>query len=295
MNITRLDGRSTTLENLPSVVNAMPFLTSRRLVVLTNPLAKLEKDEARKRFLEILNNLPPTTALVLVVDHLLTEERDRKKGKQHWLEKWAADAGGRAYVQACPVKKGPAFVDWIEKKAKEVGGKIEPEAAQHLAALVGDDPRQAEQEINKLLAFGNYQRPILMEDVQALTADSAEGDVFQLVDLIGNRNSRGAFAMLHRLLEEQEPLMLLGMIVRQYRLLIQVREGLDGGLGPDLARQMRQSPWLVERLIPQARRFSMEDLEAIYRHLLAVDEAMKSSMDPIIALDTLVATLTNPE
>ena len=50
-----------------------------------------------------------------------------------------------------------------------------------------------------------------------------------MVDAIGNRNGREALLRLHRLLEDEDPHPVFGMIVRQFRLIIQARECLEHG------------------------------------------------------------------
>ena len=41
MNISRLDGKNTSLDEVISIARAMPFLTRRRIVILDNPMINL--------------------------------------------------------------------------------------------------------------------------------------------------------------------------------------------------------------------------------------------------------------
>ena len=182
----------------------------------------------------------------------------------------------------------------IQKLSKEAGGQITPQAAQMLATLVGENPRFAQQELNKLFAYVNYKRAVEEEDVQSLTADIGQGDIFELVDAIGNRNGRQALQMLHRLLLEQDAVSIYGKEVRQFRLLLQSREILDGGgLQGDVIRELKLHPFAGGKLVSQVRHFSMPVLEYIYHRLLGMDVAVKSGeIDPVLALDTLIAGIT---
>jgi DNA polymerase III subunit delta len=294
MNLSRLDGRSYEPASLLATASAMPFLAKRRLVILEHPLARLNTPEAKQKFLETLEKIPETTALALVEYHTLTSDKDRKDGKIHWLEKWALQAGKeRALVIPCAMPKDT--VSLINDRTQKAGGKFTPQAARMLADLVGNEPRLADQEIHKLLAYVNYQRPVEVEDVQRLTADTAEGDIFKMVDALGSRDSKAAMSMLQRLLEQEDPAYIFSMVVRQFRLLIQAREALDQQKGSaDFARQARLHPFVAEKVAAQARYFSLPDLEAIYRHLLDVDEAVKSSKIALdLALELFVATFTD--
>jgi len=114
-----------------------------------------------------------------------------------------------------------------------------------------------------------------------------------MVDALGNRNGRVAFAMLHRLLSHQDALSIFGMVVRQFRFLLQSREILDNGGGEaDVVRLLKLHPYVARKFVAQAQRFTLPDLEAIYHRLLNIDIAAKSGqMDGELSLDLLIADL----
>ena len=113
MNTTRLDGASTSIEQIELAAFAMPFLAPRRLVIVSRPAARLNTKPLRERFLKLLGNLPPTTALVLVEPGPLTKERDRREGKTHWLEQWAVDAAPLRLLPPLPAahRRGHGALD----------------------------------------------------------------------------------------------------------------------------------------------------------------------------------------
>ncbi len=294
MNVTRLESGSFSIDALMSATYAMPFLVERRLVVLTNPLSALNSPTARSNFTDVLARIPPTTALALVITRSLTRTSGKTRG-QHWLLKWAAGQGGRVYVREFALPQGAQMERWIQSKARERGGEFSPQAAQELAHAVDGDPRLAVQEIEKLLAYVNYRRPVDIDDLEQLTPYTRVGNVFHMVDALGNRQGRRALQVLHQLLEEEDPLPLFGMIVRQFRLLLLTRELLDSGHREvDITHKLHLRPFVTRKLMAQVRNFTLEDLEAIYRKLVSVDEAIKTSqMEADVALDVLVAALTS--
>lgn len=295
MNTTRLDGHSANLESISGAVSAMPFLAPRRLVILTHPLTQIKTEEQRKKFRALLEKTSPTAELVLVEDHLLTDERKRKKGEKHWLEKWADQQGERVALHHFPLPTGEAMVQWIIARARARGGQFTPPAAAALAALVGDDPRLANQEIDKLIAYVNYARAVEPDDVESLTPLSAPVRDFALVNALRARDTRQAQALLHRMLAEDDPIPLLHSIVYQFRILLLARELLDArGREEDLVSQMKVHPYVARLAFEQARRFSLADLEAIYHSLLDIDESMKTGQMPgDLALELLVTRLTS--
>jgi DNA polymerase-3 subunit delta len=89
LNTTRMDGNTYSLNELIRVTAAMPFLAKRRLVVLENFLGQLKGKPEQEAFKSAMENVPPSTALVLVERKPLVDEKERRKNKEHWLEKWA--------------------------------------------------------------------------------------------------------------------------------------------------------------------------------------------------------------
>jgi DNA polymerase III subunit delta len=294
MNTVRLEGRSMTLEDLETAVKTLPFLIKRRLVIVSNPLARLTTQPIRIRFKKILDEIPPPVALVLIENRRLTEEKDRKKDKLHWLEVWANERRERVLLKAFPLPQGGGMIKRVQELVHSAEGQITYQAAGLLATLVGDNPRLASQEIEKLLAYVNYSRAIEIDDVESLIVDQGQGDVFAMVDAIGNRNGRKALDMLHRLLAEQEGLSIFGMVTRQFRLLLMTREFLDEGGNPkEASRVLKLHPWVAEKIVSQASRFTLIELEGIHHCLLDMDQAMKiGEMDSELALDSFIAQVT---
>jgi len=294
MNITRVEKGSFDYVRVTAATQAMPFLTDRRLVILFDPLSNLKGSIQRDRFKKFLEKIPPTTALVLIITRPLVSYQEKKKNKRHWLQVWAQTQNGRVYEKEHMLPRGPQMARWIQVQAREKKGEITPQASGLLSSMVGDNPRIAVQELDKLLAYVNYHRAVEIDDVEHLVAYERDGDVFAMVDAIGMRDGRKALRTLHQLLEDDEPLRLFGMIVRQFRLLLLTHELLDAGhREQDIARQLKIHPFIVRKLIPQTQNYSMVSLEAIYRRLLTIDEAIKTSqMEADIALDMLITALT---
>ena len=287
MNTARLDARSMSENDLNTAVNAMPFLAKRRLVLLTNPSAKYNNASSRKKFLEFIEKAPDTTRVVMYES---VEPRDADK---HWLVKWAEKNEKLIQTKAFMLPKLRDMTGWIVNEMKAQGGQIEPRAAEMLKDMVGVDTRQAGMEITKLLAYVNWQRQVKVADVEAVCIVTSQQSVFDFVDALSSGNGKQAQHLLHRLLESEDAFSLWGMVVRQFRLLVQAREILDArGTKDDVARALGVHPFVAEKTSQQAARFSMESLESIYRKLLRIDEGVKTSQLTLeLAMDTLVVEL----
>jgi len=287
MNTARLEARSMSEDDLNNAVNAMPFLAKRRLVLLENPSGKYNNPSARKKFLAFIEKTPETTHLVMY------ESVEPKEAERHWLVKWAEKNSKLIQTKAFMLPRLRDMTGWIINETKKQDGQIEPHAAEMLKDMVGVDTRQAGMEISKLLAYVNWARPVTGQDVEAVCIVTSQQSVFDFVDALANGNGKSAQHLLHRLLESEDEFSLWGMVIRQFRLLIQAREILDGrGNQNDVARALSVHPFVAEKTTQQAGRFSIESLETIYRKLLKIDEGVKTSQVTLdLALDRLVVEL----
>ena len=293
LNTTRYDGREASEEAVRSAANSMPFLADRRMVILSHPFARLNSEAARARFRELLDGLPESTALVLIIEDSFERRDWRTLRQDHWLRRWFEGAGPRVYYQLCQLPAHSSMPEWVRKEARSLGGQFTTEAAAALVSHIGNDTRTASLEIEKLLLYVDRQRPVEAQDVEELSTQTAQADVFQMVDAMSAGNASLALNLLHRLMEEEDELNLFGMIVRQFRLLLVGREMLaEGRTSADFARGLARNEFVARKTMEQARRFSQNRLDAIYHRLLEIDEGVKTGRTSLpVALDVLVVEL----
>lgn len=285
-NTTHLDAASATQDELHKALFSMPFLASTRLAFLENP-SKITSDPAtRKKFLALLQGIPPNTLAVL---HEIIEPRDLGK---HWLIKHGRN--GVIKIETFMLPRRYDMQNWILKETKRQKGQIDIKAASRLAEMTGEDTRQAAQEITKLLTYVNYTRPIQTSDIETLSVSSAEGNVFALVDGLADGDGKAAQKVLHQLLDTEDPAAIWGMVIRQFRLLLQAKEILDeGGNKTRVEEMLGLRDYEAGKISSQARRFNLPDLEKIYHRLLEIDEGNKTGQMTLdLALDILVIELS---
>jgi DNA polymerase-3 subunit delta len=304
LNTSMLDGDRLTLGELRHACDAIPFMTDRRLVVVTGLLSRLspggrgtkgEEPAANRAFREELEaylpNLPPTARLVFVEDQELPPK--------HPILKVAGAEGKKekAFVKVFKKPKDWELTHWIRERVQSKGGRIDGEATEVLAALVGSDLRVLDQELEKLLLYTDGQ-PVTAGAVRLLVSRSRETSIFDLVDCVGRRETGRALRLLHHLLDEGEmPPYLLAMLARQVRILIQVSElGAQGLAQDEMAKRLKVHPYVVKKGVAQAQNFQMAQLEEAHQRLVETDWSIKrGDVEPVVALDMLLVGLTRGE
>ncbi|MBM4422987.1 MAG: DNA polymerase III subunit delta [Chloroflexi bacterium] len=301
LNIAELDGKAMSLPDLRGVCDALPFLAAQRLVIVRGLLARLtgkaeEGDDSPTvsaqdfidGLIEYFESLPETTSLVFVESKTINEKSRILK---------AASKAPGAEVARADAPKGGELIKWIGRRAKASGGEFTPAGAEALAAAIGDEPRSLSTEIEKLLAFVNWSRPVEPRDVEQLTPAAGEAIIWDLVDALGARNAQLAIGKFHTLLAmpSQDQFAIFGMIVRQFRMLLQTKEILENG--GNVAEVMRtldiKSSFPAEKYVKQCRNFTLAQLESVYHQLLELDLALKTGGgSDTTAIDSFIAGLT---
>ena len=273
------------ISDLKQVCYAMPFLSDKRLVIVKGMFVKTPPKEYVKALVAFLPELPETTRLVFLEPAALTAK--------HPLVK-AANEAATGFVRQFNRPEGADLDRWISRQIREQGGTIEPRAANLLATSIGNDLQIISNEIEKLLLFRG-EEPIREADVALLCPYAAEANIFDLVDALGNRNGRLAAQLLAAKMNEgSDPFYLFSMIIRQFRLLIQVKElATQGKRAPEISKSLKMHSFVAGKLFQQAKQFTLPQLERIYAHLLETDVGVKTGQaEMTTSLHLLVAGLT---
>ncbi|HLA42191.1 MAG TPA: DNA polymerase III subunit delta, partial [Aggregatilineales bacterium] len=188
---------------------------------------------------------------------------------------------------------------WIIQQAKrEHGVEIEKQAAEALKSVINGDLLVADSELAKLAAYVNYERPITEADVALMTTGYvAQADIFEMVDAIGVQDGKTAMQLMQKLLKEgSDPLSMLAMIARQFRLLILAKEYIEEtGSASGLDKAIGIHPFVAKKMGQQAHRFeSLRNIEDIYRKLADMDFRIKTGkIEQVTALELFIASVTN--
>jgi DNA polymerase-3 subunit delta len=316
MNTTQFAGREVTVSALQNACDTLPFLSARRFVLVEGLLGHLtaatkrpppasEKPQSgesapdddlspqvsRARttaLLAYLDQVPETAELVfletdvvasaVVLRHLQELQRD-----------------GRARIISCQKLKKGDLPTWIRERARLHALRLEPTAIADLAEFVGDDLRQLDQELIKLADYASDGKTVSRTDVRQLVPITRAANIFELVDALGSGDGRTAGRLMQHALDTdgEQPLRLMGMITRQYRLLIQAKALQAEGVKPaEIGRTLNVPDWTVPKLATQASRHSFDQLQTAMERILATDEAIKTGkMGDREAMDILLAQL----
>lgn len=275
------------LARVAEAIGAAPFLSSRRMVRIDGLLSFVTTKPDAEPWMKILDKIPESTIVVLV-DSVGVEKGE----KIELAKRLSALDGMLKYV--FPALSGSELRSWVIDRAKRRGAVMVPAVADRLIARVGSDSWRLETEVAKLAAYAG-DAPITAEMISTLVGREYNDDMFGFIDAMAA--GRPAYA-LQKLAEERsagsEDFPLFGMLVRQIRLLLQVRALLDEAPATgrqDVTSRLGIHPFVAQKLLGEAARRSTLALELVHSRAVELDLAMKRGLDSGVAVDRLVAMM----
>lgn len=298
-NVTKLEGGKLNTAELGANASAMPFLSEKRLVIVSGLLSRFEKGAGRKAsskkaapkgdtsgFTAVLQNLPPTTELVLL---------EGKISPQNVLFKEITQGGGqKADIKFFNPLKGAEVSKWVNARTRAKGVSIAPRAVSLLTALIGGNLWVMDSEISKLALYAEG-RAITEEDVKNIVGYVQQANVFGMVDAIIEGRTANAQKLLTKQLDDgASPSYLLHMISRQIRLMMLAKDILSRRVS-DAECQKRigvMNDYAFGKVKTQARTYSAAALKSMYEKVYEADLSIKTGKTPPeLAVTMLVAGL----
>jgi DNA polymerase-3 subunit delta len=256
-----LEGDEATPERVALALDSMTLALGRRFVIVEG--AERWKDRDLDPLVAALAAIAPETTVAFFARE---DSRNRAPERLHAAVREAdGDISPETSVKPWELPK------WVIARAAELGIELEPDAARALIRHVGERQQRLLRELEKL-ALGAAEatdppaprQPLDAEQVEALTASSAERKAWTVADALVAGDARAAVAAYLQLREQGERLPgLLYWISQRVRTAHEVAVALDEGEAPaQIKRRLRMPSRAADRLIADARRAGSERLAA---------------------------------
>lgn len=275
------------LAAVAEAIGAAPFLSTKRMLRIDGLFSFVTTKPDAELWMKVLGKIPEST-IVMLVDGVGVD----KVEKIELAKRLSGIEGALKYT--FPALGGSDLRMWVINRAKEREAVMVPAIADGLIERIGNDSWRLETEIAKLAAYAG-DAPITAEMVSLLVGREYSDDMFGFIDAMAA--GRPAYA-LQKLAEERsagaEDFPLFGMLVRQIRLLLQVRALCDEAPRTgkqDVANRLGIHPFVAQKLLAEVARRSSLTLESMHSRASELDLAMKRGLDPSVAVDRLVAMM----
>lgn len=274
LNYVKFDGNKVSVSEIQNACETLPFLSDKKVVTVYRAhfLSDREDRESKKKFEDINNyigNLP--NHCVLIMYYVFEDDREKPGNNIKKLEKKAV------VIRADKLKGEKLYrkvMDIFDHRGKDIG-KVE---LRFFCDNVDHNMDIIVNEINKLISY-TEGRDITRQDIVDMFPQKSDNDVFDLVDFVSQKRPEKAIDIMSELMHRGEnPLGILSMIERQFKLLFNIKFGMEEGKGKDtLAKELRLHPFIAEKLMVQSKKFTKAQIKKCLQLCIDTERTLKSS------------------
>lgn len=267
MSLENIDGQEVAYERITEAVQSLPFLASKKLVLLQDP-------GTNKQFQESIETL--FSDLSEVTDVVIIETKpDKRTSYYKWLKK-------NTDFYECNELDARGLGQWIVGFAKDLGSDMSVQDALYLVDRVGANQQLLSHEVEKLSLSG---KKITRATIDTMTEKMPQSKIFDLLDAAFMGRTEEAL----RLYTEQrkarvEPQEILAMIGWQLRQIALVKTAGDKH---DVVSEAKMSPYSANKTKKVARGIAYSQLKELVGDIVDLDVSSKSQ--PIDLDDALQA------
>ena len=279
------EGERSTPEAVASSLNAMTFALGRRFIIVD--AVERWKDRDLDPLEDALKATPPETTVAF-----FAREDSRVKAPKR-LHDAVCKAGGD--VSAEESVKPWELPKWVIARGRELGLQIEPDAARALIQHVGDRQQRLLRELEKLALGAAPAGRVELEQIEELTAPSAERRSWSLADAIVGGDPEAATRIYLALRSQGERLPgLIYWIAQRLRTAHDAAAALEAGEpAAKVKRALRMPSRAADQLIADAQRSGAPRLRRAIRQVADLELASRGGGPGVASEDT--ATLLTIE
>jgi DNA polymerase-3 subunit delta len=200
---------------------------------------------------DALGDLPPETVLVLIA---------RGKAVKQ-LAKAVEQAGGEVREYAAP--KPWELPKWCIGHARELGLRLDGEAAKELVARVGTSQQRLSRELEKIGLALHPSANVTTADVERLASTDTAPGAYDLADALVAGDLRGTLTLAEQLEAHGErPAKLIWPVVRRLREVHEAAALLAKGMPEaQVGSALKGPPWAAKKIIAKAKKADVATLE----------------------------------
>lgn len=263
MNYAGYEGKGIDLREVIDLAETMPFFADRRLIVFENTgFFKSGGTELA----DYVKTLPETTSFLFV------ENEVDKRSKLYKAVKAKGRAVELGFQDEATLKR------WIAGLVKKEKKQISEQTIVYFLNKTGTDMENITKELEKLYCYALDRDTVTKEDVDAVCVTQISNHIFDMVDAVAQKKQRKALELYYELLALKEPPMrILFLMIRQYRLLFQVKGLLKAGYGrKEIASRAGLHPFVAGKYMDLAKRFPAGELRAVMEEGAELEQSVKT-------------------
>lgn len=258
--LEKLDGADTEPGQLLDMISSVPFLSEKRMVVITN-------FGANKTLIEHIEQI--IDSIYEACDLVIYEHKfDKRSSLYKTLKK-------RTEFREFNVLNEQDLSKWLVVEATNREGELKPNDANYFIYRAGTNQMLLSNELDKLLS---YNPKIDQASIDALIEPLPLGSVFDLLDsaFAGNKQKT---VNLYKSQRKQlaEPQAIMSMIAWQLHVLASVKFAGDKP-AQQIAKDSKLNPFVVNKALTALRSKTKDQIKGLVKRATELDQRLKSEM-----------------
>ncbi|GAB4159233.1 MAG: DNA polymerase III subunit delta [Candidatus Dojkabacteria bacterium] len=247
-----LDADSCEPQKIVNSYETVTMFSAGKLIFVKRLYNNKAKKELTESLVSYLESVPENVHIILWEDQKLASN----------LKYVKFFTSQKAIEEAVELNKR-TFLSWAKEEFKSSEINCDKELLYSLCERVNFDPERFINEMEKLKLAD--VKTLTLEILQSNSKDTLESTIWELVDAINSQNKSESARVLERLLNQRaDPIFIMSMLIRNNRMLIQVKHMKDMGADSrEMAKELRIPPFTVPSLIK-----AVDGVEAIRLHRL---------------------------
>jgi DNA polymerase-3 subunit delta len=290
-NIWKLEGEKIKVEDLSSKLGSSSLFISKKMLIISNLIKNKQKDFF-KTILEYIkkNKISDSPDILIFTEQYLKNKNNKGLVKINNEKESPLNTSEKSFFEfllqekyAQEIKKfnNQELINFIQKEFKNYSLQIENREAQEIINLTAADPWMIKNEIKKLshLKLSNpNNKKIEKKDIQENIFEKHQENIFAFTDSISSRNIKHSLDILEKqYLADLEPDYILNMLIRQFKILLQIKEALELNFNTNkIINKLKLHPFIINKGINQARNFDKKTLKNIINQLIDLDKKNRS-------------------
>lgn len=274
MGIEKIDAQETNADTILQVVQSLPFLVPKKLVVVQNAQANTE---LMNRLDEVVDRTADEVDVVLVGPVF-----DKRKTYFSILKK---QTELKEFTESKPFE----LPDFVVGEAKRLGVKISKPDAAYLIDRVGPDQMMLMSELEKMSITADE---ITRDGINVHTEQSPQSNVFDMLDAAFSGNTKQAIELYRQQRKMRiEPQYIIAMLTWQLHNL-----ALAVFASPQTEAALisaGQSPYAARKSLSLARSTSRNDIKRFIADLTELDTNIKTTAEADSAVELYLLSLAN--
>lgn len=265
MNYAYYEGKGVDVKEVIDLAETLPFFADRRLIVFENTgLFKSSGTELA----DYVKDMPETTFFIFI------EEEVDKRSRLYKAVK------ARGHIVELSTQDEATLRRWISGLLKRENKEMSGETIMYFLSRVGTDMENIQRELEKAICYAIDRDTITREDVDAVCVTQITSHIFEMVDAVADGDQRRALDLYYELLALKEPAMrILFLLIRQYRILFQVKALAGQGYGKkEIASRAGLHPFVAGKYMDLSRRFRAGELRAVMEEGAQIEQSVKTGL-----------------